>query len=58
MWPFPVVGATRGATVRGMEIILVLLGLALLLAGPLAYFRGKDSRRVDDHGWFGSHSPS
>jgi len=41
-----------------MEVILVLLGLALVLAGPLAYFRGKDSRRVDDRGWFGSRTPS
>jgi hypothetical protein len=41
-----------------MEIILVLLGLALLLAGPLAYFWGKDSRRVEDRGWFGRHSPN
>jgi nitrogen fixation-related uncharacterized protein len=41
-----------------MEIILVLLGLALLLAGPLAYFWGTDSRRVEDRGWFGSRSPS
>jgi nitrogen fixation-related uncharacterized protein len=41
-----------------MELILVLLGLALVLAGPLAYFWGKDSRRMDDRGWFGSRTPS
>jgi hypothetical protein len=41
-----------------MEIILVILGLALLLAGPLAYLMGTDSRRVDDRGWFGTRSPS
>jgi hypothetical protein len=31
-----------------MEIILMLLGLALLFSGPLAYFFGADSR-VDEH---------
>ena len=36
-----------------MEIILILLGLALVLSGPLAYFWGKDSRRLEDRGWFG-----
>jgi hypothetical protein len=41
-----------------MEIILVLLGLALLLSGPLAYFYGRDSRRVNDRGWFGTHRPN
>jgi nitrogen fixation-related uncharacterized protein len=41
-----------------MELILVLLALALVLAGPLAYFWGKDSRRMDDRGWFGSRTPS
>jgi hypothetical protein len=40
-----------------MEIILVLLGLALILSGPLACFWGKDSSRRDDRGWFGAHRP-
>jgi nitrogen fixation-related uncharacterized protein len=40
-----------------MEIILLLLALALLFSGPLAYFWGTDSRRPDDRGWFGSRSP-
>jgi hypothetical protein len=40
-----------------MEIIVVLLGLALLLSGPLAYLWGTDSRRLDEPGWFGSRRP-
>jgi hypothetical protein len=36
--------------------LVVILGLLLVLSGPLAYFFGVDSRRVDDPqgGWFGS----
>jgi hypothetical protein len=36
-----------------LAFILILL---LILAGPLAYFFGVDSRRVDEpqDGWFGS----
>jgi hypothetical protein len=48
----------RDVVLSDMEIILVLLGLALILSGPLAYFSGKDSRRVADRGWFGRHAPN
>jgi nitrogen fixation-related uncharacterized protein len=41
-----------------MEIILMLLVIVLVLAGPLAYFWGADSRRVEDRGWFGSRRPN
>jgi hypothetical protein len=37
-----------------MEIILFILFVVLVLSGPLAYFWGKDSRRLEDRGWFGS----
>ena len=52
------IGGPRDVVLSDMEIILILLGLALLLSGPLAYFSGKDSRPVEDRGWFGSRTPS
>ena len=52
-------GRHRGRRYRsGMEIILMLLVIVLVLAGPLAYFWGTDSRRVEDRGWFGSRRPN
>jgi hypothetical protein len=49
--------AAGSAYAEDMEIIVVLLGLALLLSGPLAYLWGTDSRRLDEPGWFGSRRP-
>lgn len=39
-----------------MTLVTILIVL-LVLSGPLAYFFGVDSRRVDDPqgGWFGNH---
>jgi hypothetical protein len=31
----------------------VILGFIALI-GPLSYFFGADSRRIDDRGWFGA----